>query len=264
METLVVLTSGLFGLAIGSFLNVVATRVPVHLSISHPPSRCPHCLHRLRPSENIPIISYLVLRRRCSSCGVRIPVRYPLTEGLTAILFALVTWRFVFSWGLPWRLPLALWLTATLIAVSATDLEFKRIPTRVVYWSLAGCIALGVVAAFGESRLSALLVAAAGALGFSGALYLIHELNPKWMGFGDVRLALVLGFSLGYMGARLVLVGAMAAFLYGTVIGLVLIASGKGKFGRAIPFGPYLALGSFTAMMTGGALWEWYVRVLTA
>lgn len=264
MNAVVLTAAGLVGLAIGSFLNVVATRVPVHLSISHPPSRCPNCLHRLRPVENIPVVSYVALRGRCSSCGIHIPFRYPATEIVTAGLFVIVAWRYAYSWQLPWRIPLALWLTAVLVVISATDLEYKRIPTRIVYWSLAGAVALACLAAVGESRPGAVVVGAVCAVGFSAALLLIHELNPKWMGFGDVRFALVLGMALGYMGSRAVVVCAMTSFLYGSVIGLGLIAIGRGKFGRAVPFGPYLALGALTSLLTGGALWTWYSNLLTS
>lgn len=250
------------GLAIGSFINVVATRVPVHLSIMRPPSRCPRCLHRIRPHENIPVFSYLVLRGRCSACGERIPVRYPATELITALAFVLVTWHFGGSSYWLWLLPLAVWFTGSLVAISATDLEFKRIPTKVVYVSLAGAVLLAVPGVLAQHRPGALGVGALSALAVSGGLRVVHELNPKWMGFGDVRLGIVLGFVLGVFGVTFVITGVALAFVYGTVIGLLLIAFGRERFGRAVPFGPYLALGAYTALLSGPLIWHWYTSMV--
>lgn len=255
---MVVVFAVLIGLCFGSFANVVASRVPEGRSVVTPGSRCPNCCRSLGWWENIPLFSYVMLGGRCRSCVWKIPFRYFLTELLAGALFGAVAWKF----GLTWRLPLLLTFTFTLLAITVTDLEHKRIPATIVWWSLAICVPLMVVAALSEGRPGAMGVAAAGAVAFSGALRIIHELNPKWMGFGDVRLALLLGLVLGFLGAKVLATGVMLSFIYGTVIGLLLIVGGKGEFGKAVPFGPYLALGAVTAMMLGDSAWAAYTRLL--
>lgn len=185
-------------------------------------------------------------------------MRYLFTELLTGLVFGLVAWRT----GLSWRLPLLLAFAFALVAITVTDLEHKRIPAPIVWWSIVVCAPLLIVAALVEGRPGSMAVALGGALAFSGGLRVIHELNPKWMGFGDVRLALLLGMVLGFLGAKVLLTGIMLSFVYGTVIGLALIVSGKGEFGKAVPFGPYLALGSLTVVLAGDAVWNGYMRIV--
>lgn len=247
------------GLAFGSFANVVASRVPEGRSVIRPGSRCPNCCRALSWHENVPVVSFLFLRGRCRSCRWRIPVRYPLVEILMAGTFTAVSAKF----GLVWRIPLLLVFSFTLVTITITDVEHRRIPSAIVWWSILLALPLMVGAAIIEGRPGSVAVALLGAIGFSGGLRVIHELNPKWMGFGDVRLALLLGLVLGFAGAATLLTGILLSFAYGTVIGLFLIVIGKGEFGRAIPFGPYLALGSMTALFAGNSIWSAYTGLLS-
>lgn len=255
---MITLIASLIGLTFGSFANVVASRVPEGRSIVRPGSRCPNCCRGLEWWENVPVISYVALRGRCRSCAWHIPIRYLLTELLTGVVFGLVAWRT----GLTWRLPLLLAFAFALVAITVTDLEHKRIPAPIVWWSIGVCVPLLITAALAEGRPGSIAVALGGAIGFSGGLRVIHELNPKWMGFGDVRLALLLGLVLGFIGAKVLLTGVMLSFVYGTVIGLALIVTGKGEFGKAVPFGPYLALGSLTAVLVGDGAWSAYIGLI--
>lgn len=258
-NAMTVMAVSILGLCFGSFANVVASRLPERRSVVSPGSRCPNCCRALEWWENVPLISFVVLRGRCRSCGWKIPLRYLLTELATGVLFAVVAWKV----GLGWRLPLLLTLTFALVVITITDLEHKRIPAPIVWCSLLLCLPLVVIAGLTERRPGAIGVALAGALLFSAALRLIHELNPRWMGFGDVRLALLLGLVLGFLGVRVLLTGVMLSFVYGTIIGLFLIVIGKGEFGKAVPFGPYLALGTFTAIIIGDGIWVAYMRLLS-
>lgn len=255
---MVIFFAVLIGINFGSFANVVASRLPEGRSVVRPGSRCPNCCRGLEWWENVPVVSYVALRGRCRSCQWHIPLRYLFTELITGLVFGLVAW----STGLTWRLPLLLAFAFALVAITVTDLEHKRIPAPIVWWSIFICAPLLVVAALAEGRPGSIAVALGGAIAFSGALRVIHELNPKWMGFGDVRLALLLGMVLGFLGAKVLLTGSMLSFVYGTFIGLLLIVIGKGEFGKAVPFGPYLALGSLTAVLIGDGVWNAYMRLI--
>ncbi|RIK10177.1 MAG: prepilin peptidase [Acidobacteria bacterium] len=250
--------AGALGLAFGSFANVVASRVPEGRSVIRPASRCPNCCRPLEWWENIPLASFLLLRGRCRSCGWRIPARYLFTEIAMAGIFGAIA----AETGLAWELPLYLVFSFALVTITVTDLEHKRIPSRIVWWSLVLCLPLLAIAAVMEGRPGSVGVSLLGAVGFSGGLRLIHEVNPKWMGFGDVRLALLIGMVLGFSGAAVLLTGVLLSFAYGTVLGLFLIVIGRGEFGKAIPFGPYLALGSLTALFVGSGIWSAYTKLL--
>lgn len=211
---------GLLGLVIGSFLNVVIWRVPRQESIVSPPSHCPACDTRIGPLENVPVLSWLVLRGRCRHCGVGIPVRYPLVEAGTAALFAAFGARFAGSWVLPAYLLLA----AALVAISLIDLDHLVIPNRIVYPVGFASVGLLALASAGEHDWGALGRSGLAGLAYFAVFYGLWFVAPKAMGFGDVRLAAVLGMHLGWLGWSALGLGMFLPFLVGSVAGIVAVA----------------------------------------
>jgi leader peptidase (prepilin peptidase) / N-methyltransferase len=254
VTALVAAISGVYGLVIGSFLNVVIWRVPRHDSIVKPPSHCPVCDAKIANRDNIPVVSWLLLRGRCRSCDAAISVRYPFVELLTGALFAAVGARFAHSWALPAYLVLA----GALIALSAIDLEHYLLPNRILYPADGAVIVLLAAASAAEHDWGAFVRAAiAGAIAF--AIFLtIHLVSPRGMGFGDVRLSFLLGFSLGWLGWGEVAGGLFSGFLYGAVVGVALIAFKVKGRKQQIPFGPYLAAGAMTFVLFGEPIVDWY------
>jgi leader peptidase (prepilin peptidase) / N-methyltransferase len=248
----------LFGLVIGSFLNVVIWRVPRHESVVAPPSHCPGCDTPIAPRDNIPVVSWLLLRGRCRHCGTSIAVRYPLIELLTASLFAAVGARFSDSWVLPAYLV----LTAGLIALSAIDFEHYLLPNRVLYPTGFISGALLVVGSGLEGEWGALLRAILGALAAFLFFFTIHLIAPGGMAFGDVRLSFLLGLFLGWLGWGYVVGGLFTGFLLGAVVGVALIAAGKGGRKTKVPFGPFLATGAMIFILFGGPIVDWYTNLM--
>lgn len=208
------------GLLVGSFLNVVIWRVPRGESVISPGSRCPQCGGRIGPVENIPVLSWVFLRGRCRHCSERIPARYPLVELATAAVFAGVAARFSQSWVLPAYLLLA----ASLIAISVIDLDHMIIPNRIVYPVGAASVVLLTVASLGEGDWGALARAAAGAAIDFSVFYGLWLLWPQAMGFGDVRLAALLGAHLGWLGWSALGMGMFLPFLIGSLGGIIVVA----------------------------------------
>ena len=238
---------GLFGLLVGSFLNVVIYRVPRGESVVRNGSHCTSCGHQLAWYENLPVLSWIALRGRCRVCKSSISRRYPLVELGTAVLFALAAAR-VDRW-----LELVAYLVAFggLIALATIDIDLRRVPVAVLYPTLVATTVLMTAAAAVDGRWDDLARALIGAaIGFS-VLRLIHLAAPRGMGYGDVRLASLCGLLLGWNGLAYVAVGLYGAFLLGAVIGVALIAVGRGRFGKAIPFAPYLAAGAILASLYG-------------
>jgi len=235
------------GACVGSFLNVVAYRLPRRESLLRPRSRCPACGTPIAAYDNVPLVSFLVLRGRCRHCGVAISRRYPTVEGLSAVVFAAVT-------AARWpdaRLALWLPLSALLIAVAVSDLERRIIPNRLVLAALAYL----VIAAPLVARSDLVELAAAGAGAFL-ALFVVALAYPAGMGMGDVKLAGVLGL---YLGVG-VIPALFVAFLVGAVVGIALIArEGRGARKRGVPFGPFLALGALVGILAGPELVDLYV-----
>jgi leader peptidase (prepilin peptidase) / N-methyltransferase len=232
------------GLALGSFLNVVAARVPLHRSLVWPGSACMSCGHEIAWHDNIPLVSWLALRGRCRSCGERIPFRYPLVELVTALLVAGCVWKF----GPTADAAVAAFFCLVLVVVSAIDLEHLIIPNRIVL--PAAAIVLAANTALHPSP--EWILAAVGASGFLFAAALAY---PRGMGMGDVKLALLMGAALG----RTVPVALMVGMLAAIVPGIVLIAR-HGSAGRKmkIPFGPFLAFGAVVALFAGPAILHVY------
>ncbi len=250
----IALLLGVTGLAVGSFLNVVIYRVPEGLSVLHPPSRCPACGHQIRPWENIPVLSWLLLRGRCSGCGARISVRYPLVELLTAVLWLLMLWRF----DLTAELPAYLYLVSAGVALAFIDLDHKRLPDVLTLPSYPVALVLLAVPAVTDGAWDSWLRAlAAGALLllFYGILWFAY---PAGMGFGDVKLAGVLGIYLGWLSWSILVLGGFLGFLLGAVVGLALMLVGRATRKTGVPFGPFMIAGTLVAVVWGDAVVEWY------
>jgi leader peptidase (prepilin peptidase)/N-methyltransferase len=241
-----VLVAGAFGAVIGSFLNVVAHRVPLGESLVSPGSRCPECGAPVRPYDNVPVVSWLLLRGRCRDCGARISPRYPLVELATALVFAAVVAVRGFDDDLVLELP----LVAALIALAAIDYDHKLLPNKIVY-PLA---AYGVIATLLVDRddLVENLIAGAGAFAFLLAAVIAY---PRGMGMGDVKLAGAMGLYLGLA----VIPALLTAFLTGSIVGVFILAR-EGAAGRkkAVPFGVFLALGGVVGVLAGPELIDVY------
>lgn len=243
--------AGLFlapGLAVGSFLNVVAARVPLRRSIVSPPSSCMACGRRIAWYDNVPVLSWALLRARCRRCGVRIPLVYPLVELATALLVA----GCVLAFGLSGRAAVAAFFCAVLVAVSAIDIQHRIIPNRIVLpAALLVLIANTVLEPGPEWALAA--------LGASGFLFAAALAYPAGMGMGDVKLALLMGAALG----KTVSVALMAGLLAAMIPSLVLFARHGTKARKmGIPFGPFLALGSVVALFWGADILDAYFSSL--
>ena len=228
------------GLALGSFLNVVAARVPLRRSIVRPPSACMSCGHEIAWYDNVPVASWLLLRGRCRACAARIPARYPAVELVSGLLVAACVWKF----GLHPEALVATFFCLALVAVSATDLEHRIIPNRIVL-PAAGIVLGAQTAVHPSAEWAIAAIAASGFLLGSALVY------PAGMGMGDVKLALLLGAMLGRTVPIALFVGLAAAL----VPGVVLIARHGAKARKmGIPLGPFLALGALVALFWGHPL----------
>ena len=248
-----VLTSGVLGLLLGSFLNVVIARVPAGHSIVHPPSHCPRCDTPIRGRDNIPVVSWLALRARCRTCKAPISVRYPLVELGTAVLFALTALVI----GPHADLPAHLILVAGFVALGVIDLDTKRLPVKVL-WPTFGLAALAfVIAAIVDDRFGDLGRAAIGSfIGFA-VFRIIHAVRPDGMGYGDVRLAAVCGMELGWHGLADLTLGLYGSFVLGALISVPLLMLGRARFKSAVPFGPFLVAATMLQILAGGPLADW-------
>ncbi len=255
---LIVAVAAVLGLLIGSFLNVVVWRVPRGQSIVRPPSACPACGHAIRPWDNVPVMSWLVLRGRCRDCGAPISVRYPAVEAGTGLAFALVT-----AWaGLVPELPALLYLTAVGIALALIDLELHRLPDAIVLPSIGvGLVLLALASALSGDWGSLVRAVAGGAILF--ALYFVIMLvSPRGMGFGDVKLAALLGLYLGSFGWGALVVGGFAAFVLGGIYGTGLILLRRGGRKTGVPFGPWMLLGAAVGIVVGPSIWSAYLSAM--
>jgi leader peptidase (prepilin peptidase) / N-methyltransferase len=245
---LAIVASALAGLLIGSFLNVVAYRLPRGESLVHPRSRCPSCGTQLRAIDNVPVVSWLVLRGRCAHCGAPVSARYPLVEAGTGILYALV----VATQDDAVRIVLGLLLVTVLVPITLIDLDYRIIPNKITL--LAAVAALVAIAALDSDFLVEAIVSAAAGGGFFLVAAILY---PRGMGMGDVKLAAVLGLYLGRSVAPAILI----ALLTGVAVGAAIIARKGAVEGRktAVPFGPFLALGGMVAFFVGDALVDAYL-----
>ena len=254
MLGLVITVSFVGGLVIGSFLNVVIYRVPAGLSVVSPPSSCPSCGSPVRSFDNIPVISWLLLRGRCRACRVAISMRYPAIELLTGVVFALIAARL----GATWTLPVELGFAAGLISLAAIDLERFLLPRKIVYVT-STIVGVAILVAAGlQSRWGHVVTALICAAVAFGVFFSINAFRSAWLGFGDVRLAGLIGRALGWLGAWYVLVGFMAANLAGALVGVGLMVFGRASRRTALPYGVFLAAGSILAVLLGSPIIHWY------
>jgi leader peptidase (prepilin peptidase)/N-methyltransferase len=246
--TLGAVLAALFGAIIGSFLNVVAYRLPRGESLSHPPSRCPRCGHAVKPYDNVPVLSWLLLRGRCRHCGEPISKRYPIVEAGTALLCALV----VVVKGADEDAVLGIVFVLLLVPITLIDLDHRIIPNKITY---PGCvIALVLVAIIDPGSLLGHVIAGVAA---GGALLAVILIRPGGMGLGDAKLSLMMGLFLG----RAVGPAMFAGMIAGSLVGAIIIARVGMEKGRKtkIPFGPYLAFGGLVGLFVGDAIVDWYL-----
>ncbi len=236
------------GLAVGSFLNVVVHRLPLGQSLSHPPSHCPRCGHAVRPRDNVPVLSWLLLRGRCRDCAHPISVRYPLLEAVTAALWVAVV---AARWDDAASVALGLLLVTLMVAVVPIDLERRLILNKLTYPAAVLAPVLGLLLDRGFVPEQLLAGAAAG-----GFFLLAALAKPGGMGLGDVKLAAVMGLCLGRAVAPAILIALVSGVLVG---GVVILRLGTERGRRVqVPFGPFLALGAVVAIFAGDALLDAY------
>lgn len=245
----------IFGLVIGSFLNVCIHRLPSSQSIVHPRSRCPQCGHLIRIYDNIPVLSYLILRGRCRDCGARISLRYPVVELLSGAFAAMAVARF----GLGWQALLMYALIAAFLVITFIDLDHRIIPDVI---TLPG-IPIGLAASFGPGMISP-LESLVGILAGGGSLFLVawgYQLvtQREGMGGGDIKLLAMIGAFIGWKG---VLLTIFIASLTGTLAGMALIFRRRGDMKLAVPFGPFLAVGAIAYLFMGPELMSWYLAAV--
>jgi len=263
------------GLLVGSFLNVVALRLPVMmerawrgecaellgqsapadepLSLTHPPSRCPHCGHAIRPWENVPVLSWLLLRGRCSACAGPIAVRYPIVEAATGVLSLIVAWQLGWGWALAGALP----LTWGLVALTVIDLDHQLLPDQITLPFLWLGLLLNAFGVYTDP-VSAILGAAAGYLSLWAVYQVFRRLTGKeGMGYGDFKLLALFGAWLGWqMLPQVILLSA----LVGAIVGISLILLRRHGRDVPIPFGPYLAAAGWVALLWGEQINAAYLR----
>jgi leader peptidase (prepilin peptidase) / N-methyltransferase len=260
----VIAVAGLFGLIIGSFLNVVVWRVPRGESVVSPGSACPGCGSPIRPADNVPVLSWLLLRDRARCCGMRIAVRYPLVELATGLAFGAVAgWLVGRPRGAlvgPWALPAFGYLAAITIALTLVDLDLHRLPNAIVlpsYPVAAVLLALPSAVAQDWRSLARAAIGAAALWAFYFGLMLIY---PAGMGYGDVKLAGLLGMYLGWLGWSDLVVGAAAGFGLGGVLSTLLLAVRLVTRKSMIPFGPFMLAGAWLAVAVAQPVTTWYLH----
>ncbi len=250
MFGVLIVLCGLLGLVVGSFLNVIIYRVPKGMSVVSPRSACTSCGTQIAERDNVPVVSWLVLRGRCRHCHEPISARYPLVELGCAALFAGLAARF----GFDWVLPAYLVLFAGLLALSVIDVDTMLLP-KVIVWPLSLVVgALFLMASAITGHWHDLLVGVVSGAAWFLLFYVMWLISPRLLGFGDVRLAPVLGLALGWLGWREVVLGFFAANLIGAVVGIVLITSHQMTCQQRIPYGVFLAAGCAVAVFAGSGL----------
>lgn len=266
MNVLLIAFAGLLGLAIGSFVNVVAYRLPAQISLLGP-SQCPSCAAPVRAWQNIPVLSWLLLRGRCQACQSAIPAQYPLVETLTGAAFAVLAWFVPQVLGLGGAAAVLVWCAFSwFAAVSVTliliDLATFTLPNRIVLPTYAVGLVLLTAACLTGAPWPDLVRALVGAVVMFASYGLIRLVRPDGMGGGDVKAAGMAGLFLGWLGWGPLAVGWLAAFLLGSGWGLALIASGKATRSTAVPFGPWLLAGAWVGVWFGQWIGQAYVGLI--
>lgn len=269
---LLVAFAGLFGLVIGSFLNVVVYRVPAGVPLTRE-SRCPSCEAPVRPWQNVPVVSWVLLGAKCAGCRAPISARYPLVELATGAAFAVVAWvaldpaRSTASsqgWASAVVVAAYLYLAAISIALTLIDLDVRRLPNAIVLPAYGVLGVLFTVACLLGAPWEGLLRAVVGAATLFAFYLLLRTVRPGGMGGGDVKLAGVVGAALGWIGWGALVVGAFAAFVLGGVVAVALMLTGKAGRRSAIPFGPWIIAGAWVGIFAGEHIAGWYVGMLVA
>ena len=253
-----VLVAGVLGVLVGSFLNVFAHRVPLGLSVVRPASRCPGCGHEVRRRDNVPVLSWVLLRGRCRDCAAPISVRYPLVELATGALFALVTAHV----GVTWALPAYLYLAGIAVPLTLIDVDVHRLPDAIVLPSYAVALVLLTLASAGTGDWHALLRAVAGGTALLLLYFVLFVAKPGGMGLGDVKLAGVLGLHLAWWGWDALAVGAFLAFLIGGLVAVPLLLLGRAGRRTKVPFGPAMLAGALIALFAAEPLGRWYLSLI--
>ena len=263
----VALLAGVFGLIVGSFLNVVAYRLPAGISLLRE-SHCPGCDAPVRPWQNVPVVSWLVLRGRCRACRQPISWRYPVVELVTGLLFAAIAVL------LPWQeiapnlaagiavLIAFWWFAGSTVALALIDLDTRRLPNVIVFPGYAVGIALLTLACLLGADWWALARAGTGMAALFALYAVLWLVRPGGMGAGDVKLAGVVGLHLGWLGWGPLAVGALAAFLIGGVFGIGLLASRRARRKTAIAFGPWMIAGAWTGVLAGAGIAHSYAQAV--
>jgi leader peptidase (prepilin peptidase) / N-methyltransferase len=253
----VAVLAGMLGLAVGSFVNVVAHRVPRGESVVSPPSACPDCGTQIRMRHNVPVLGWLVLRGRCYDCRLPISARYPVVEAATGALFALVGWHFAAE-------PMLLWaylaFAGVAVPLALIDLDVHRLPNVLVlpaYPVLAALLALG-------AGPGALVRAAAGALLLFGFFLAVAVLARGAIGLGDVKLAGVVGGMTAAISWGAFLTSALGAFVLGAVAGVLLMLGRRAQRRTAIPFGPFMLVAAWASILGAGGVGQLYLQQIGA
>jgi leader peptidase (prepilin peptidase) / N-methyltransferase len=257
MSWLPIVIALVLGLTFGSFMTVAIYRVPAGESLVRPRSRCTRCGAPIRTADNIPVVSWLMLRGRCRACGARISPVYPLTELACGGLFVAVA----LVYEDPWRAVLLAPFAGLMVAISVIDTRHRRIPNRLVYPAFLIAAAVIVVGDLAGGGLGA-LDAGIGLFAYGLGLMVIALISPKGMGMGDVKLAGLIGLVLGSIGLDLVAVAAGMGILLGGIGAIVALLAGAGRK-SAIPFGPYLAAGAVISVFVGRQIADAYLNLIT-
>ncbi len=255
MTSLLAVVGGVVGLIVGSFLNVVAYRIPRGLSVIRPRSACPGCGHEIRSRDNVPVLSWILLRGRCRDCGSGISVRYPLVEAGTALAFALLAVLL----GASWALPAYWWAAGVAIALTLTDLDVRRIPDRILGPGVVVTAVLLTAGAFADGEPMALARALGGGTAYFALLFVVALAARGGFGFGDVKLGFLLGMVLAYRSWGVLVVGVFGAFAVGGLVAVALLVTRLAKRKDAIPFGPAMVAGAGLALACGEAIARWYL-----
>jgi leader peptidase (prepilin peptidase)/N-methyltransferase len=255
------LLAGLFGLAIGSFLNVVIYRVPAGESVVSPASRCPSCSSEIHNRHNIPVLGWLILRGRCFACKAAISPRYPIVEAATAALFVILTLR-ILHLHLGSALPAYLYFAAAGLALAVIDLDHKRLPDKIVLPSYAVVAVLLAVASVAAHDWWALARAGIGGAALFAFYFALAFAYPAGMGFGDVKLSGIIGGVLAYLSWTALLVGAFGGFLLGAAVGVAVMAMKRGGRKTALPFGPFMIASAFIALFVAAPIADSYLDLV--